>query len=234
MNLLSVIAHRHRTPVSNAVTFVGATPNTYASASSISATVPSSVQAGDLLIAAATIRAGQSLSTPSGWTLVNNTVGVGTSNVKQYLFRKTAVAGDAGATLTVSTTLGEAIISLSISAYRKVGGLTVKDSNNGSSAAVSGTSTTVTCPLSTSLNDMLICAATTAKNATSGASTGSADSPWVNDTVTSISSSSASNSVYMMVAHTPNTSTTTAQTCTFTIGATQTSNDWATVSCVIG
>lgn len=60
-------------------------------------TVPSTTQVGDLLIASMQVSGG-TITPPSGWTLLTSV----TTNAKLYIYTKTAVAGDIGATATFS------------------------------------------------------------------------------------------------------------------------------------
>lgn len=72
---------------------------------STNVTIPAGTQTGDMMILAVSNLAdsGQTINTPSGWTLVRSDTGTGgTYTERLTIFKKTAAGGDPGATLTVT------------------------------------------------------------------------------------------------------------------------------------
>lgn len=115
--------------------------------SSQTITVPSTVVDGDLLILHAAFDASRTVTTPSGWTLVQNIDAAGGI----WVWSKEAESGDAGATVTVSfsggtTTVGMALLAI---VSRSGKALTV----GASSQATSSSASSVTLPTVTSTRD---------------------------------------------------------------------------------
>ena len=104
-------------------------------------TVPSTVQAGDQLLLTGALSNVTSVTTPAGWTLVANTPN--TASMNTVVFRRTAVAGDAGTQVTVAM---DAVhkAALSINAYRGASTATLTAATD--SNTTSHTTPTVTVP----------------------------------------------------------------------------------------
>ncbi|MGP9031765.1 PKD domain-containing protein [Glutamicibacter mysorens] len=103
-------------PPESSLSFVGSVASTgTSSAQSHSVSIPSSVQAGDLLVAVfSTNQYSQTVTAPSGW---EERAGAATASMQSAMYSKVATAADAGATLTVSSGI-YARGSLVVSAYR--------------------------------------------------------------------------------------------------------------------
>lgn len=71
-----------------------------ADTNSINVVLPGSVQAGDALLIVVGVNVLDTISTPSGWTLLDSRAG---GSSRFTLYGKTAVAGDAGATVNFTT-----------------------------------------------------------------------------------------------------------------------------------
>ncbi len=100
------------------VSLVGAT-NYNDDGNSHSVTVPSDVQAGDTLVLHAGMNTTNAdLGDPNGWTTLSSTSG---GNFQGRTWTRQATAGDAGSSVTVSTT-GWVKVDLSMAAYRGAGG----------------------------------------------------------------------------------------------------------------
>lgn len=103
-------------PVTNPVAFVAsAASSATGSVNTHTVTVPASVQAGDVLVAAFSTNSGTvAVTGPAGW---NDFANAATASMRGVVYSKVAVAADAGATLTVGTgAFGRG--TLVVSAYR--------------------------------------------------------------------------------------------------------------------
>lgn len=122
-----VSQHATATPLA----FREITHGTATTAATIDATIPGSVEVNDILFLAVMTGSGFTHTTPSGWTLVRSDTGAGTFAVRQSIYQRTAIADDAGATVTV-TVSGAANILASISAYAGGDGTVVVSGGAGS------------------------------------------------------------------------------------------------------
>lgn len=86
--------------------------NSTTQTSTISGTIPASAQVGDIALLAATQATGVNTMTgPAGWTQIAGPAVIN-SNITAYLWAKKLVAGDPGATVTVTATGGARFVGL--------------------------------------------------------------------------------------------------------------------------
>jgi RHS repeat-associated protein len=127
---------------SSSVTLVGtasggnaSTPNT------VTVTLPTGTVANDQILVAATLAKGNTVTTPTGYTLVNTyTSGNGAAAAKVVLYRRTAVAGDTSVPVTFSASIAKAV---TVAVYRGVDATTPLDVTPSSGSAAPGFSVTV-------------------------------------------------------------------------------------------
>lgn len=105
---------------------IRATAISYSATTTVSITIPATVQTGDLMLLA--VCGDGVATTPTGWTqVVNETSWVNSSGYKGMAAVKTAVSGDAGSTVNVSTTGTTSYIGLAATqgpvAYQGINGI---------------------------------------------------------------------------------------------------------------
>jgi len=107
------------TDVAGIMSFVAASGTTYAVGTSQNQTIPASAATGDMLIAVIMHR--DTLTAPSGWSLVDTVTGVGAVNHICSMYSRVAQAGDAGTSTTWSQATSQRIC-VHIMAFRKADG----------------------------------------------------------------------------------------------------------------
>lgn len=133
---------------------VGSSTVTYATTTSQSATIPAAVAADDLLIAVIMHRA--DLTAPAGWTLVKNqTATGGTTRVDVSVYKRTAVAGDAGASTTWTQATSQRM-AVQIQAYRHPNGATVATSTGTSTSNTTAVTTVPYATITTTQENQLV------------------------------------------------------------------------------
>jgi|ERR1700754_902315 len=201
--LLSLAAHRHKsggvTPT-GPVSYIATTNTAYGTPSSQSVSTPSGTQVGDLLVCV-TMTTNTPISTPAGWTLVV-TVGPATAvsaNKYTTVYKKIAVSGDIGGSATFAQSAGGRM-GCSMSSFRRTGGCDILSTTNAIDSANTLT-TTVTAPVASSLDNMVVLCSSFVTTGTSL----SFASPWTNDTNTTVTDAR------LVVAHMAPTSTSVAE-----------------------
>ena len=93
-------------PPPSSVTRLGVTVSTFTSSTSHAVSMPSSVSAGDLLVAQIGIVSARAITTPAGWTLVDadGRTALETSAATQAVFARTADGSEGGTTVDFATT----------------------------------------------------------------------------------------------------------------------------------
>lgn len=210
------------------VTFVDSSATTFSTTTSQNYTIPATVLAGDLLLAFVMHR--DTLTTPTGWTVVDTSGAFTTSNQYTTCLKRIAQAGDAGATVTFTQASSQRM-GAEIQVFRKTGGCDVVASAN---SKISDTGTNAyECPAmqGTASGQMLAQAASSLLAATTIPNTMSVSSGWTITTPTS--SDDTSNQIRLGAAY-RDADTASALAATFTKNFSGTNNGWGAVSVLVG
>lgn len=119
-----------------------------------SITISSAVQIGDLMLLGIATFYTIGITTPSGWNLLRTAdQGVGTNNVKLWVFWRVATSGDTGGSTTVSIVFGPNVTGMTaiLAAYNGVSSPILSSANVSSSSGTTLTSPSITTTSSNSI-----------------------------------------------------------------------------------
>lgn len=209
------------------VLFVAASGTTFSTGTSQSCTIPAEAEEDDLLLAWVMHRA--TLTPAVGWTLVDSAGPFTSPTFTQYLglYKRVAQPGDGGS----STTWGQsssARMAVHIQAFRKTGGCDVLISSKVTISDTGTNSFSTTAVAQTGSGQILASGASSVLAAT-GSNTMSVSSSWT--LTTPAASGDASNQIRIGCSY--RAAADSAQSATYTINTSTTTNGWGAINALI-